>query len=59
MDAKKIKRHNLYLPLQLYAKIKYLAEKEMRSVHRQIVFMLSKQVEQERKNWENMGDDNE
>lgn len=44
----KTARHNLYIPQELYEKIQYLADKDLRSFNKQCVHLLAVQVEQRR-----------
>ena len=41
-------RHNLYIPVELYEKIQYLAGKDLRSFNRECLFLLGQIVEQRR-----------
>lgn len=44
----KTRRHNLYIPLELYEKLQYLADKDMRSFNMECIFLLGQMVEQRR-----------
>lgn len=44
----KTARHNLYIPLELYEKLKLLAEKDLRSLNKECIHFLTMQVEQRR-----------
>lgn len=42
------RRHNLYIPQELYEKIQYLADKDLRTFNKECVFLLGQIVEQRR-----------
>lgn len=48
MSIMKTKRHNLSIPIELYEKVEYLARKDMRSVNKECVFLLTQAVEMHR-----------
>lgn len=48
MALMETKRHNLYLPLELYEKLQFLADKDLRTFNKECVFLLGQIVEQRR-----------
>lgn len=44
----KTKRHNLYIPQELYNKLQFLADKDLRTFNKECVFLLGQMVEQRR-----------
>lgn len=48
MALMETKRHNLYLPLELYEKLQFLADKDLRTFNKECVFLLAQVVEMHR-----------
>ena len=48
MALMETKRHNLYLPLELYEKLQFLADKDLRTFNKECVFLLTQIVEMHR-----------
>lgn len=42
------KRHNLYIPQELYEKLQFLANKDLRTFNKECIFLLAQMVEQRR-----------
>lgn len=48
MALMETRRHNLYLPQELYEKLQFLADKDLRTFNKECVFLLGQMVEQRR-----------
>lgn len=48
MALMETKRHNLYIPQELYDKLQFLADKDLRTFNKECVFLLGQMVEQRR-----------